>query len=133
MSSGAEGQPPANAAAESSKRVFNYTRTSADPKKGGPSKEDLERVSALFPPSTLPTLATHLQSLLRSTSARDESGPVSPQTDAMLNRSRRVFTFRAHYLIYWLLKDKAKGLDKIKTEVDAFALAQLLYAAKPVT
>ena len=112
-------------------RVFAYTLSSADPKKGGPTKAEMDRVAALFPPSTLPGLASHLQALMRRSGAVDASGaPVSAQPDALLAGAKRVFHFRAHYLIYWLLADKEKGLREISTERDAFALAQLLFASK---
>ena len=55
---------------------------------------------------------------------------MSAQTDAMLAGTKRVFHFRAHYLIYWLLADKDKGLKDITDDRAAFALAQLLYASK---
>ena len=111
-------------------RVFEYQITSADPKKGGPSKEDMARISALFPPSTLPGLAAHLQTLMRKPAADAMGKPVSVQPDAMLGGTKRVASFRAHYLIYWLLATKDKGLEAISCEKDAIALAQLLLSSK---
>ena len=112
-------------------RVFAYALSSSDPKKNGPTKAEMDRVAALFPPSSLAPLASHLQALMRRSGAVDASGaPVSPQPDALLAGTKRVFHFRAHYLIYWLLADKEKGLREITTERDAFALAQLLFASK---
>jgi hypothetical protein len=124
---GGGGPPPA---AAHKAREFSYSLTSADPKKGGPTKAEMDRVAALFPPSTLPSLAAHLQSLMRRRTVDASGAPVSVQTDAMLAATKRVFHFRAHYLIYWLLADKDKGLKEITDDRAAFALAQLLYASK---
>jgi hypothetical protein len=70
------------------------------------------------------------------TYAKDKNGVrVSNQPEAILD-SKKVKTFRAHYLIFWLCEEiipqeKAKNNQKPHaTEEEAFAVAQLLYECR---